>query len=195
MEKASNSSLWIEEGYILFAQEGLQGVHIERLSRILGLNKSGFYYHFGDFECYCVALLDCYQERIEDYLLNIRSINSVDPGYLEILVKHKLTVMFHLQLVQCKSNHPFYTTGHRIAKAIDRREDIIICDTWADFIGVHDNPGLAINYFNIIRDMFYARLSFKDLNIIFLQKIFGEVRTLTKAITKSNAVEASPLVF
>ena len=50
MEKHKNSSVWTEEGYRLFAKEGLDGIQVERLARILSLNKSGFYHYFGDLE-------------------------------------------------------------------------------------------------------------------------------------------------
>jgi AcrR family transcriptional regulator len=53
MEKAKNSSAWTEVGYALFAEEGLDGIQVERLARILKLNKSGFYHYFRDLDGYC----------------------------------------------------------------------------------------------------------------------------------------------
>ena len=56
MEKHKNSAAWTEVGYDLFAHEGLDGIQVERLARILQLNKSGFYHYFGDLEGFCMEL-------------------------------------------------------------------------------------------------------------------------------------------
>jgi len=54
----NNSELtWIESGYNQFASEGLEGIQVERLARITGLNKSGFYHYFGDRETYLEKLM------------------------------------------------------------------------------------------------------------------------------------------
>jgi AcrR family transcriptional regulator len=61
MEKVKNSLLWTEEGYNIFAKEGLDAIQVERLARILHLNKSGFYHYFGDLEGYCVELIKMHE--------------------------------------------------------------------------------------------------------------------------------------
>jgi hypothetical protein len=37
---------WLDVGYKIFAHEGPEGIQVERLARILGVNKSGFYHFF-----------------------------------------------------------------------------------------------------------------------------------------------------
>ena len=67
MEKHKNSSVWTEEGYCLFAKEGLHGIQVERLARILGLNKSEFYHYFGDIEGFCYALVLLHKKRFPSF--------------------------------------------------------------------------------------------------------------------------------
>ena len=64
MEKAKNLSVWTEAGYKLFAEEGLEGIQVERLARILQLNKSGFYHYFGDLDGYCEELIKLQKEKL-----------------------------------------------------------------------------------------------------------------------------------
>lgn len=40
--KNNSEHTWIEAGYEQFAAEGLEGIQVERLARITGLNKSGY---------------------------------------------------------------------------------------------------------------------------------------------------------
>jgi hypothetical protein len=44
MSKKNSIRTWLEAGYDQFADEGLEGLQIERLSRITNLNKSGYYH-------------------------------------------------------------------------------------------------------------------------------------------------------
>ena len=64
MEKAKNSSVWTEVGYNLFAEEGIEGIQVERLARILQLNKSGFYHYFGDIDGYCEELINLHKKKL-----------------------------------------------------------------------------------------------------------------------------------
>jgi AcrR family transcriptional regulator len=44
----ANREAWIKKGYSLLAKEGLSGIQVGSLARMMGVNKSGFYLHFGD---------------------------------------------------------------------------------------------------------------------------------------------------
>jgi AcrR family transcriptional regulator len=48
----SKINTWIKAGYKLLGTEGMDGIKVERLARILDLNKSGFYHYFGTMEFY-----------------------------------------------------------------------------------------------------------------------------------------------
>ena len=48
---------WVKAGYKLFGKEGMEAIKVERLARILQLNKSGFYHYFGSMKSYLKSLL------------------------------------------------------------------------------------------------------------------------------------------
>ncbi|HMG91387.1 MAG TPA: helix-turn-helix domain-containing protein [Chryseolinea sp.] len=49
--------IWLKAGYKLLGREGMEGVKIERIARVLNLNKSGFYYYFKTMEGFLTCLL------------------------------------------------------------------------------------------------------------------------------------------
>src|SRR5690349_6085614 len=104
MSKIKNSLAWVEGGYNQFALEGLDGLHIEPLARKLVLNKSGFYHYFGDLEGFSSELLHLHESKVTQFLQEIKETKTLDPDYLNLLVKYSTTVMFQTQLMRTKKN-------------------------------------------------------------------------------------------
>ena len=191
MDKTNRSASWIEEGYKLYAQDGMEGLHVERLARLLQLNKSGFYHYFGDHEGYCEALLRMHVQKANAFLADAKECKDIDPGYLMVLVKHTLPVMFQVQLTRDKSKHSFY----KLSQSIDDKVNIAIAGKWGEFLGVHGNPDLATKYFSFIRDAFYTRVSFQNLNFEFLHNLVTEAKTLLEQATvKAHTSDATAIL-
>jgi AcrR family transcriptional regulator len=181
MEKPKGSLLWVEAGYDVFALEGINGIQVERLARILQRNKSGFYHYFGDMETYSGDLLRLHQRRAKEYLLESRTIKSIDPDYLNIVVKYKVPILFQIQCYR-SANAAFCD----IAEKIDQEEDTILRALWADYLGYADKPDLASRFFNIIRDMFYGRATNQNFDYQFLQTIVTEAKSLVQQIANQT---------
>ncbi|WP_319448598.1 MULTISPECIES: TetR/AcrR family transcriptional regulator [unclassified Mycobacterium] len=49
---------WLQAGYSILAEDGLQSLKIDRLSERLGVTKGSFYWHFTDLATYRAALID-----------------------------------------------------------------------------------------------------------------------------------------
>lgn len=183
MEKAKNSSVWAEAGYNIFAEEGIEGIQVERLARILQLNKSSFYHYFGDLDGFYEELIKLHQTKADLFLAHVATVKSIDPDYLMLLVQHRVPCLFHLQLIRSKDNPLFYNT----AIEIDRQEDLLIGELWGDYLGIHNHPTLAVRYFDIVRDMLYARLGSKNFNYHVLHDLMAEARAAMQQITENNA--------
>lgn len=188
MGKANNSSVWKEAGYTLFAEEGPEGIQVERLARILQLNKSGFYHYFGDLEIYIKELVKLHQQKTEIYLSDLLLIKNIDPDYLHLAVEHKTPIMFHLNLI--RANNPSFSS---VAERINQREASLLCEMWTQYLGRHESPSLAIRSFGIVRDMFYARLSFQNFNYPFLHNLMTQAKIVMARLTESRTelVEAN----
>ena len=180
MEKSNNASAWTEAGYLLFANEGYEGIQVERIARIIGRNKSGFYHYFGDTEGYISQLLLLHKSKASQFLQDIRLITTIDPDYLNAVVKHKMAVLFQLQLIRTKD--PVFAL---VAQDIDNQEDEILRDIWMEYVGFRDNAELALRYFNIVRDMFYTRMGY-SMDYAFMHRLMTEAKLLMKQFMNSK---------
>jgi AcrR family transcriptional regulator len=185
MEKVKNSLAWTELGYDLFANEGIDGLQVERLARILQLNKSGFYHYFGDLEGFCAELISLHKKKVSYFLQEVNLTQKIDPDYLLLLIKHAATVMFQVQLTRNKNGHSFYQESEKV----DRRVDVALRDLWTDFLGIQNNPDLAMRYYDIVRDMFYTRISFQNLNYPFLHNLVTDAKLLIQEISRRVVAE------
>jgi AcrR family transcriptional regulator len=191
MEKAKNLSVWTEAGYNLFAAEGIEGIQVERLARIVQLNKSGFYHYFGDIDGYCEELIKLHKRKADLFLADVARVKSIDPDYLMVLVQHKIPCMFHLQLIRSKNSPLFYKT----AEQIDEQEDALVGELWTDYLGLHGRPVLAIRYFNIVRDMLYLRINFKNFDYHFLHNVMADAKAIMQQMTDTKELETGRSVF
>ena len=178
MSKIKNSLAWVEGGYNQFAAEGLDGLHIEPLARKLGLNKSGFYHYFGDLEGFCTELLRFHENKVVQLLQEIKETKTLDPEYLNLLVKYSATVMFQTHLMRTKNNTPFHDAGEEL----DLRVGLAVQRLWNDFLAIPSDPDLAMRYYNIVRDMYHTRISFQNLNYPYLHDMVTEVREVIREV-------------
>jgi AcrR family transcriptional regulator len=178
MDLAINSLLWVEQGYQLFAEEGLEGIQVERIARILQLNKSGFYHYFRDQEGFCAQLVALHLDKLDHFLDGIQQCKQLDPDYLLLLIRYAPTVMFQVQLTRNKEHHSFY----KVSEVVDQRVNQTLHKLWSDFIGVQHSQDLTLRYYFIVRDMFYTRISFSNLNYQFLRDFVSNAKGLIDQI-------------
>jgi AcrR family transcriptional regulator len=179
MEKTRRSG-WIETGYRLFAEEGLEGIQVERLARIVGLNKSGFYHYFGDLERFCSELIEHHFDKVTLFIQDVRLAKNLDPEYLQLVIRHATTVMFQVQLTRNKTQHSFYEAS----QVVDQRVNPEVHRIWSEFLGDYNHSHVALRYYFIIRDMFYTRISFENLNYQYLHGLAEEAKSVMTQMRK-----------
>lgn len=173
MERRNNLSAWAEQGYALFAEEGLNGIQVERLARILQRNKSGFYHYFGDLDIFYLELLALHQKKALVYMDDLRCIQRIDPEYFEAVLRHKATVIFQSQLV--RTSEPI---AMKVAEIVDKDVASVLSNTWTEYLGFLDSPSLAMLYFAIVRDMCYARMNSRNISSVFLRCLITEAKVV-----------------
>ncbi len=188
MGKKNNSSIWIEEGYKLYAEEGLEGIQVERLARILNLNKSGFYHYFGNLDGYCVALIQMHEKVARNFLDELQEINTIDPDFFHLIIRYKVPVMFQMQINRNRKHELFF----KVAERIEKMEDAILQPLWSDYLGMQDKPDLSMRYFSIVRDMFYARTTFKNFDYPHLKDLVTEAKVVMQQLTEGNFTHSLP---
>jgi len=164
------SQQWIEAGYELFAHEGPEGLQVEKLARILGRNKSGFYYHFGDRDIYFSDLIQYHYRIIEQFCREVAECRNFDPDYLELLIEYKTSAFVQKQLRSHMDIPAFKEAFNKVRK----RTEKVVLPLWRSYIGISENHALAATLWDILRDLFFIRLTAENLSIQNLHELVEE---------------------
>lgn len=192
-----NSQLWLRVGYELFAEEGHEGLQVERLARMLGRNKSGFYHYFNDRDVYFEYLVQHHQERVDQIIKDIHDIHSFDPELLNVMIRHRVTIIANMQLLRNRHIRLF----EKAFKDTNDKLDHLLLPLWARHMGqagLPDHAGRLFQYFDLIRDAFYARVTFDTMNYEFLHDHFSKAKSLidrTAGPETSSFTHVIPLIM
>jgi AcrR family transcriptional regulator len=167
LSKSDTSQQWIEAGYSLFAQEGPDGVLVEKLARQLGRNKSGFYYHFGDRDIFFSELIQHHHKIMDQFYRESSKCRHFDPDYLSLLLEYQTATYVQLQLRRHIDIPLFNDAFIKIKTKTEKG----VRSLWADFIKIPQNHPLVPDLWNIMRDLFYMRLTGATPDLKSLQEL------------------------
>ena len=182
MNRSKTSEKWIKAGYELFASQGLDGVRVERVARMLGLNKSGFYHYFVDLDNFSRQLIQHHSTAFDAFLEDVGQCQNIDPEYISVLIKHKITIMGQIHLVGDRGSRLLNGTH----KALDDKIDFAILDIWADHIQLPNNLSLALEYHKLVRDAFYSRVNLENFNYEYLHTLAEETKGIVAKMIKEK---------
>lgn len=170
--KSDSSRNWLDLGYELFSEEGHEGLQVERLARILGKNKSGFYHFFGDKEMFLQKLMELHLEKEEQLIAAFQKVKEFDVFFIVFVVENKQTVLFQTQLVKNREKKLFQDTFSKVNQSIE----LAVRPFWTSYLGVSEQ--IAEKYWGLIRDTFYARVTSKTFNQDWLSNFIVEAKTI-----------------
>jgi AcrR family transcriptional regulator len=182
IKKSSSYVAWINVGYDLFAREGPEGIQIERLARIINLNKSGFYHYFGTRDIYFEHLMVHHIHNVDVLVANIQTMHSFVPEYIQFLADFSTPVLVHMQLARA-GHVPLFAHTYKEA---NYKIDLAILPLWSDFIETPEDSPLALRYFEFFRDLFYARLNAFNPTYGFIYALCNEAKSICLGFKKSN---------
>jgi len=185
MSESTTLRRWVETGFELFAHEGHEGIQVERLARILDLNKSGFYHYFGTMDDYFKVLMRHLHAQVDSIVEETKAAEEFDPGFLNVMTKNNITFMAITQLVSNRNVPLFKATFREVTHKIDQA----LLPLWAGHMDVKGDSQLALRYFEMIRDMFLARITFDTLNYEYLHNMATEAKTIILELTKNGKRE------
>lgn len=174
MRESTSLKKWVEAGYELFAYEGPNDIRVERLARILDLNKSSFYHYFGNIDYFYEQVVALHAERSTWYIADIQKCSDFDPDFLNVMVQHKMFILAHMQLVLNRHIPLFFETFQELSLKIDQS----ILPLWSTFIGIPNQPKLALQYFQQVRDMFFSRITVNTLEYPFLHTLAFDAKDI-----------------
>ncbi|RIW12595.1 TetR/AcrR family transcriptional regulator [Algoriphagus lacus] len=163
---------WIDLGYSLFSEEGHEGLQVERLARILKKNKSGYYHYFGDRFVYMDELLKEHLRILENILFEIQQIREFEPEYMQLMMRYKQTVLFQMQLVKNREVKDFFETAQKFNLAVKQS----VAPVFANYLNVPVEE--APKYWEVLRDSFYSRVTFKTFSPEWIGAFARELKDL-----------------
>jgi AcrR family transcriptional regulator len=172
MHKENSFNIWLTAGYELFAEEGHEGIQIERLSRITGLNKSGFYHYFKDRFNYFDKLVEYHFDLAKKFAEKTESLKSFDPEFFDLLVQEKTTVFFDMQLNRNRDVSKFKKAYEEVSGLMASK----ILPIWREYLGVSESD--AANSWEFIRDSFNARITLKTFDHEFIRDFTEKFRRI-----------------
>jgi AcrR family transcriptional regulator len=184
---ATKINAWVKAGYKLLGTEGTEGMKIERLARILKLNKSGFYYYFGSMESYVARLLEYHTEQAKTISEEITGCENIDPDLLLVIVKYKEFFLVESQLLVKSRPWPFGGNFDEAGQIVSN----ILLPLWRKTSGLQVDSRAAMGYLNIIRHFFYARIDREHINYEFLHELTSETREVLDSISIGQRETAS----
>jgi AcrR family transcriptional regulator len=181
LNKSKSFNAWINVGYELFAHEGPEGIQIERLARILDLNKSGFYHYFGNHDTYFQHLMEHHMLQADELVEKLQSTRNFIPQCIQLLADSSIPILVQKQL-QRASHIPLFSNTYA---EINRKTDSALLPLWMDFIAIPHNPTLALQYLELVRDTFYARVTPGTLSFEFIFDICMQAKEVCDGFKNS----------
>lgn len=179
----SRIETWIQSGYKLLGAEGVDGIKIERLARILNLNKSGFYHYFGNMQSYMEALVQYHTSMARRIATEIAGSRNIDPDLLQLIVKHKSFFLVESQLLVKNRSAMGYGNIDEAGQIINKE----LLALWRNTQGLPDDMSVAHGYLNILRHFIYARIDARNISYEFLHKLSVETKEVLEKAVRENS--------
>src|SRR5688500_16555407 len=123
-----------------------------------------------------------HEKKTAVFLQHVHDCEKIDPDYLLVLMKHAPTVMFQVQLTRHKDHQAFY----QASRMVDQKVDYALMRLWTDFLTIPTTTDVAMRYYYMVRDMFYTRISFENLNYDYLHHFAAEAKALVTQMVSVN---------
>lgn len=171
-----NSAIWIEVGYASFAKLGFDALKVEKLSALVEISKSSFYYNFVDMENYVHELIQYHKTRIDLLAQKENECNSIDPELIQLLVAFRWDLLFHKQL---RFSGKYDQYKHIIAETDVKSQNNFIL-LWKRELQLDINDSQLESLFQLALENFYFRLSVDTLEENYLRDYFKYLENIIK---------------
>ncbi|BDS13924.1 TetR/AcrR family transcriptional regulator [Aureispira anguillae] len=175
----SSKQKWIKKGYETYALAGYKRLKIESLARVVGVSKSSFYHHFADLECFSDHLFEHHFKMCLILAEKERNCASIYPDLINILVAHKVDLLFHRQL----RIHRHYDS---VQIALSKANKILgnyATMLWAKQINLKLNTTQLEGLFELATDDFYMNINKDNLCYNSLKSYFQNLSRIINRLT------------
>jgi AcrR family transcriptional regulator len=170
---------WIEEGYNIISQDGINCINIESIARRINKNKSSFYHYFGDVDFFEAELLKFHIHKAGQFAELAKKCKSIKPDLLNLFIEHKTDLLFHKQL-RINRDNPVYKKCFEIAF---KKLDQAMIDNWADFLGLKNQKIFARTFLHLIAENFLLQITEQTFDYEWLNNYLDDVNAIFKQMS------------
>lgn len=185
MRNTKSYDRWIEIGYHQLANTGPEGIHVEELSRLLDLNKSGFYYYFGTRETYFEHLAN-YHIRQAEFLMDRLKQRLILASSLPTLFdEFKLFLLVHRQML-LSQRFPCFAAAF---DKVNQMAEPILADMWISHTTLSLSTDVVVKFIALVRDAYLSNSTEQSLTWASLQKEIENAESLIRQLHSNKDQE------
>jgi AcrR family transcriptional regulator len=170
---------WIKTGYKIAALEGFNALKIEKLAKKVGISKSSFYHYFADIELFTQHLLEFHLQQSHVMAHKEQQAQNISPELIDILVEHKIDLLFNRQLRFFRNNASF-------AEILQQSNEIIgnsFAYVWIRELNLQLSPIQLQAIFELALENFYLQINADNLNREWLTAYFLNLKRLVGVLS------------
>lgn len=174
--KSDPKEIWVKTGYEVFAITGPGSLKIEPLANKVGKSKSSFYHHFADLEVFKEALLQYHLVQADLVAWKEKQAQTIDPDLIQILVEHKIDLLFNRQLRINQNIKGFAET----LEESNRRVGNSFIMVWVRELNLRLTPAQIEGIFSLALENFFLQINVDNLTSTWLTQFFTNLRRITE---------------
>lgn len=180
----TDKSVWLQQGYSLFAAHGCSGLKVEVLARNVGKSKSSFYHHFSDVEAFVTLLLKMHTQRAAELAEQLEAAVGEIGTAAQILISFSTDILFHRQL-RINRQIPEYQQCIGEVMAIIEPPFVQLL---AEILNLSDSKPAVRSLFSFCIDDFLLKVTSTDLSSDWIIQYYQDVYQLVKQLRSIPSV-------
>lgn len=164
-----------QKGVRNFAIAGQSGLRIEPLAKTVGKSKSSFYHHFADLELFMDHLLKHHIEQSRLIAQKEQEAKSIDPELINVLVEHRVDLLFNRQLRINQNVKAFSDTLWQSNKIVG---DAFV-KLWVKDSALKLNQQQIEGLFTLALENFFLQINPDNLHHTWLSAYFVNLKRIT----------------
>lgn len=174
-----NKEIWIKTGYDFFALNGQSGLKIERLAKTVGKSKSSFYHHFADLELFTNLLLEHHIKQSHVISEKERYATCIDPVLINILLEHKMDLLFNRQLRFNRNIKVFSDALNESNKIVGNA----FIQVWIKDLNLKLTKNQIEGIFTLALENFFLQINTDNYTYQWLSEYFKKLKEITRNFT------------
>ena len=115
-EPLDNRQKWVLKGYELFSALGPEALNVEKLSSLVGLNRSSFYHYFKNISGFEEALFDYHAEQYQHIGNVIKDYDHFEQLFNDEVFEYREALSFQRQLLINQSKPRYQQCSEEVRK-------------------------------------------------------------------------------